>query len=155
MRFHARQGWSAIALLYLIALPLSGCVIAMLKPYDEGISPQERLKECRLLDRKVTEAGQLNAVGVFLAGGAGLAAGVTDDNSELLGIVSGLFGLFAAWAGWANTRHSERFDDRHCDFILNADTTDSSFRRRIRELENLPPLDSVLGKSTTPVDSAK
>jgi hypothetical protein len=143
MHFPTRRGWSGLAALHLlVALTLSGC--AILKSYDQGITPVERLEECRLLDRKVTEAGQLNAVGTFLAGGAGLAAGVTDGNSEAYGILSGVFGLFAAWAAWSASRHNGRFDSRHCEVILNPDPQDTVFLNKLRELQNSPgALDSL------------
>ena len=121
---------------------LSGC--AILQGYNRGITPVERLKECRLLDRKVTEAGQLNAVGTFLAGGAGLAAGVTNGDSEIYGITSGLFGLFAAWSAWAAGRHNSRYEARQCQLILNPDPDDSTFRAQIKSLQQRPyALDSV------------
>jgi hypothetical protein len=63
----SRAGLAAVPL--MLTAVLAGC--AILQGYNRGITPVERLKECRLLDRKVTEAGQLNALGTFLAGGAG------------------------------------------------------------------------------------
>ena len=137
---HNRAGLAGLHLLF--AAVLSGC--AILQGYNRGITPVERLKECRLLDRKVTEAGQLNAVGTFLAGGAGLAAGVTDGDSEIYGITSGVFGLFAAWAAWAASRHNGRYDARNCQLILNPDVKDPDFRAQIKDLEKWPyALDSL------------
>jgi hypothetical protein len=117
----------------LALVPLSAC--AILQPYNDGITPVERLEECRLLDRKVTEAGQLNAVGTFLAGGAGLAAGVADGDSEAYGILSGAFGLFAAFSSWAANRHNERFNSRQCALILNPDPENALFRSGLDTLQ--------------------
>lgn len=117
---------STLVVMAILIVAASGC--ALLQHYDEGISFAERLEECRLLDRKVTEAGQLNAIGTFLAGGSGLAAGVKSGNSEALGYISAASGLFGALAAFVHSRHSERFAERHCDAVLNIDTTNDTFR---------------------------
>jgi hypothetical protein len=126
----------------VLCLTTSGC--AMLKSYSEGITPEERLEECRLLDRKVTEAGQLNAIGTFLAGGAGLAAGLAEDDPETYGYISGGFGLFAAWASFAASRHNSRFDARQCAAVLNPDIDSHTFKQGLDSLQARPfVLDSL------------
>lgn len=108
---------------------------ATLRSYDQGVTPLERLEECRLLDRKVTEAGQLNAIGVFLAGGAGLTAGLKDGNRQAFGYVSGVFGLFAAFAQYLSSRQSSRFASRNCSLVLDGDPRDSIFTNGIKALQ--------------------
>jgi hypothetical protein len=120
----------------------TGC--AVLKAYNEGVTPAERLEECRLLDQKVTEAGQLNAIGVFLAGGAGLTAGLKDGNRQAFGYVSGAFGLFAALAQYMSSRQSSRFASRNCQLILDLNPQDTALKNAIEQLSSKPfVLDSL------------
>ncbi len=135
LRTISAVGVSAQATLTVVALVVgTGC--ALMKSYDQGVTPVERLEECRLLDRKVTEAGQLNAVGTFLAGGAGLTAGLKDQNRQVFGYVSGVFGLFAAFTQYISTRASSRFSSRNCQLMLDGNPQDTSFINGIKSLQH-------------------
>jgi hypothetical protein len=139
-----RQPIDAITATLVGSAVLFSMSCAILRPYNEGITFPERLEECRLLDRKTNIAGQLNAIGTFLAGGAGLVAGVKGDGSEAYGILSGVFGAFAAWASHYANRTNSRFDARHCEIVLNPDTKDPSFIQGVQSLQRTPfVLDSL------------
>ncbi len=129
----------------VIALVVAGqTACALLNHYAQGVTPAERLEECRLLDRKVTEAGQMNAIGVFLAGGAGLAAGLKDQNRQAFGYISGAFGLFAALTQYIWTRQSGRFASRNCQLILDFNPQDTALTNAIAKLQYRPfVLDSL------------
>jgi len=105
MRHRFRQA------LALVVLGVGGLSCALNRSYDYGSTSVATGQECGILDRIIPGAGPMNTIGTLVVGGAGVTAGLRDENRDGFGLVSSVLGLFALWA---SQRHDSRLKMQAC-----------------------------------------
>jgi len=85
-----------------VVLGFGGLSCAVHGSYDHRSTPVVSNKECRTSGRIIPDVGPLDAIGTLLVGGAGMTAGLRDENRDRFGFVATVLGLFGLWASQRN-----------------------------------------------------
>src|SRR5688500_18696922 len=98
----------------LIGFALAFSLLACVTP--KGIDTASRIRECRVLDEKVTNDGAAAAFAAVLSGGSGLAAALPEKDAarNLAGLVSITTGGLSALTHYLSARNTDRFSARGC-----------------------------------------